>query len=371
MPSGKSNQGNPQAFEITRDKLWNSANLRELRIEVTHDCPLQCLHCSACSSTDNPLQLDSERVIDVIDEFVAMGGKKIVITGGEPLVYADLMKIVAAAKNAGVRPVLFTSGIARDGKERRCISSEEIMQLKPFLSGVVFSMYSTSHEKHEQITQVKNSLTMVFNAVRLAASYEIPTDIHFVPMKINLKDLAGISDFGYKLGVRRVRILRFVPHGRGEEYKGDLLPSVDDYRVFAQTVEIARSRYPHLIDVGAAFNALIPSVSSTCSAATGKIVVTADGFVAPCDGFKNFNNSNSAWSIHTKSLRDIYVNSPFLCQVRVARNGQTRDKSNSQSSFDTSGCMAQKSLASGFITKSGIDPCISDSRRIEACAITP
>lgn len=353
-------QGSYRVFEMESiGKLRNECKPRELRIEVTHDCPLQCLHCSACSSTGDPLQLPPERVVSVINEFVAMGGEKVVITGGEPLVYAGLMRVLWASKASGARPILFTSGITRNGKACRCINAEEMMRLKPLLSRIVFSVYSASKEKHDQITQVDNSLAMTLDAVRMAVSHGIPTDIHFVPMKINYEDLLAVADIGYSQGVQTIRVLRFVPHGRAEDHVEDLLPSVEDYRAFAQVVEATRSRYPGLIHVGAAFDGLITNVSSTCSAATSKIVVTADGLVAPCDGFKNFDNPGNPWNINLKSLWDIYANSPLLRRVRAVKNCQVIGKPNVKTSASWSGCMAQKSLVSGYVTKTEPDPCSS------------
>ena len=197
------------------------------------------------------------------------------------------------------------------------------------------------------------------DAIRKSIILGIPTDIHFVPMKVNHEDLPGVVELSHVLGVQNVRVLRFVPHGRGEHYSNYLLPSIKDYRAFAQLVEITRRKYTGFINIGAAFSALIPTVSNACSAATGKIVVTADGLVAPCDGYKNFENPSNAWSVYDKSLHEIYTNSPFLCQVRAARNGNTEGKLNNKVPANRLGCMAQKSRACGSITSSGLDPCVS------------
>lgn len=224
-----------------------------------------------------------------------------------------------------------------------------------------------SEEKHNQITQTKNSFAITLDAIGKSIILGIPTDIHFVPTKVNYEDLPDVVELSHVLGIQNIRVLRFVPHGRGGDYASDLLPSVNDYRAFAQLVAITRRKYPGLIHIGAAFSALIPGVSNACSAATGKIVVTADGFVAPCDGFKNFDNPDSAWSVYNRPLHDIYANSPVLCRVRAARNGNTKGRLNNKILATSLGCMAQKSLACGSITSSGLDPCVSiDSRYREA-----
>lgn len=343
------------------DRIGNSYNLRQIRVELTHDCPLNCLHCSACASNSNPSQLPMERIIGVINEFARMGGKEVVITGGEPLVYPGLLKVLESSNTAGLKSILYTSGVTRNGKECRCINDEELKRMKPLLSRIVFSLYSAIEEKHNQITQTEESFTMTLDTIRKSIILGIPTDIHFVPMKINYGDLPGVAELCYILGARKICVLRFVPHGRGKGYVNDLLPTINDYRIFAQLIEMTKRRYAGFLDIGAAFSALISSVSNACSAATGKIVVTADGYVAPCDGFKNFENPSKLWNINNKPLVEIYTNSPLLRLVRIARNGNTEGELNNIILEKKLGCMAQKSLACGSVTCLGLDPCVSDN----------
>ena len=352
----KDDKGSEKEME---NQVGKGYNLRHMRVELTHDCPLNCLHCSACSNSGNPLQLPPERVISLINEFIRMGGKEVVITGGEPLVYDGLLAVLESSNSAGLKPILFTSGVTRDGEKYRCINDKELARMKSLLSHVVFSLYSANEEKHNQITQTKGSFTTTLDSIRKSIILGIPTDIHFVPMKVNYADLPRVAELSRALGIQRVRVLRFVPHGRGEKYASDLLPSVNDYRIFSNIVETTRRRYAGLINIGSAFSSLIPNVSNVCLAATGKIVVTADGFVAPCDGFKNFENPSNAWNVYNKSLYEIYADSPFLCQVRAAKKGNTEGKMNNKIPVNRLGCIAQKSRACGSVTSSGPDPCVS------------
>jgi len=348
------------------DQIGKSCSLQHLRLELTHDCPLNCLHCSSCSDSGSPLQLPEERVIGVIHEFAGMGGKEIAFTGGEPLAYSGLQTVLEYSNSAGFRPVLFTSGVAREGMERRPVSDKELAQLKSLVSRVVFSLYSADEERHDRVTQIKGSFTASLDAIGRCVALGIPTDVHFVPMKINYGDLPGVAQLCHAVGIQSVRILRLVPHGRAKNCVSALLPSVDDYQALSEAVEITRRRYLGLIHVGAAFSSLIPNLSEVCLAATGKVVVTADGSVAPCDGFKNFEPPSPEWSIYHKSLPELHATSPLLCQVRAARNGSIHRDTLSGIPTDRLGCMAQESLAYGFVTCSGLDPSVSQGLQFHA-----
>lgn len=316
----------------------------ELRIEVTRKCPLECLHCSACSNSGNDLQLKTEQIIAAVTDFRSMGGDRVIITGGEPLVHPELMSVLESLNDIGIRPILFTSGITGKSEYCRSLDEVEIKRLRPLLSSIVFSLYGKSASVHEYITQRQYSFAMTLHAIQKAIRLGIPTDIHFVPMKVNYQDLAGIANIARSIGIEKVRVLRFVPHGRAEEYASELLPSEEDYVKFAMITRMARERYPDLLQIGAAFRGIVPDITKTCSAAYDKLVVTADGSVAPCDGFKNLQDSNDNWNINVKSLSEIYASSPLFTSIRaiktdLARHGQS-----------CCYCMAQKAVSQASIS---------------------
>src|SRR5438128_7407789 len=80
--------------------------------EVTHRCPLRCVYCS------NPLEmakrdqeLTTDQWADVFAQAGAMGMLHVHLTGGEPLVRADIVELVAAAHASGLYVNLITSGV--------------------------------------------------------------------------------------------------------------------------------------------------------------------------------------------------------------------------------------------------------------------
>jgi PqqA peptide cyclase len=83
--------------------------------ELSYRCPLSCGYCS------NPLELarhgdelDAETWARVFAEAAALGVLQVNLTGGEPLVRADLEAIVAGARAADLYVNLITSGLPAD-----------------------------------------------------------------------------------------------------------------------------------------------------------------------------------------------------------------------------------------------------------------
>jgi MoaA/NifB/PqqE/SkfB family radical SAM enzyme len=334
---------------LPEDFGQRGAGPKELRIELTRDCPLRCRHCSVCSEAGNPVHLSTEVVMTVIKDFITMGGEKVILTGGEPLVHPELMKILESINEIGLKPVLFSSGIIHEGGSYRAVSEPELLRLKPFISSIVFSLYSGSSSKHEYVTQRQYSFSMSLRSIQACIKQGIPTEVHFVPMRINYEDLLGVAQISQILGIQKIHVLRFIPHGRGEEYTDELLPSLEDYAAFARVVETAQRLYPGFLEIGAAFKGIVPNIVKMCSAVNEKLVITADGFVSPCDGFKNLLDYGENWNIHFKPLCEIYEQSPLLKCLRAVKRYGSVDQPIDWLSDGCSTCMAQKAILSHML----------------------
>ena len=69
-----------------------------LRLSVTDRCNLRCTYCMAEEMTFLPKQqiLSLEELRDAATAFVELGIRKIRLTGGEPLIRRDILKLVGA-----------------------------------------------------------------------------------------------------------------------------------------------------------------------------------------------------------------------------------------------------------------------------------
>jgi cyclic pyranopterin phosphate synthase len=69
-----------------------------LRLSVTDRCDFRCLYCMAEDMTFLPRQdiLSLEELSEIGAAFVELGGKKIRLTGGEPLIRKDVTRLVAS-----------------------------------------------------------------------------------------------------------------------------------------------------------------------------------------------------------------------------------------------------------------------------------
>ena len=77
---------------------------------LTERCNLKCLHCF--NSMSEPREMDATGVDRVIDEVRAAGVFELVLSGGEPLLHADIARIVHRIGDLGL--TIFTNGTMLD-----------------------------------------------------------------------------------------------------------------------------------------------------------------------------------------------------------------------------------------------------------------
>ncbi len=97
----------PAPIDITIDQS-PSPSLRYLELHLTHHCNLKCRHCYLGKS--RPAELALSEAVDITRQFSEMGGLRLLISGGEPMVYQELASYLEAVRDLKIRRILFTNG---------------------------------------------------------------------------------------------------------------------------------------------------------------------------------------------------------------------------------------------------------------------
>jgi MoaA/NifB/PqqE/SkfB family radical SAM enzyme len=88
-----------------------------LQIHPSLRCNLSCAHCYSGSGPAARAELDAATVCQVISDAAAIGYEVVSVSGGEPLMYGGLEKVLAHAKSFGLRTTVTTNGFFT-GQER-------------------------------------------------------------------------------------------------------------------------------------------------------------------------------------------------------------------------------------------------------------
>lgn len=105
----ESKEPDPRTVEVGRNEV---PSLRYLMLEVTDRCNLTCRHCYLGEGTGQELELDV--IQGVLEEFGGMGGLRLIVTGGEPLLHSRFKKINRFVGDRTFRSILVTNGTLID-----------------------------------------------------------------------------------------------------------------------------------------------------------------------------------------------------------------------------------------------------------------
>src|SRR5260370_11248136 len=159
--------------------------LTELKIELTQRCPLACVHCSTSSHRKQSSCLPVETVVRVLNEASELGVRKVVFTGGEPLVYEHLGEVVRTASRLGIQPTLYTTGIL-DNQLTPITTHAADELVGRGIARFIFSVYSAQASVHDNITRY-GTFAATSSAIDAVVQTRIPVEIHFVAMKRNFR----------------------------------------------------------------------------------------------------------------------------------------------------------------------------------------
>jgi radical SAM protein with 4Fe4S-binding SPASM domain len=324
--------------------------LREIKIEVTQKCPLQCVHCSSYGHPDAIKEMSVAQCIKIIEDAASMGVEHMAFSGGEPLCWPALPDAIAKSCSLGINTSLYTSGNHPD-------SSTILLDLKNIgCKKAIFSIYGSNEEAHEKITTIPGSFKKTLESVEAASSYGMNPEFHFVPLSLNYQELELVVHLATELEVTNVSVLRFVPQGRGKQIKDQSL-SKEQYIELKGTINRLLLD-GHSIRTGSPFNILLLNDQPACCAGIDRITIGPDCNIFPCDAFKQIKaeelvGSDEYSSLAYNSLHDCWNQSKYLKRIREYLTTDFAEPCLSCALLEKcfSGCLAQKIIEYGDMKK--------------------
>ncbi len=140
---------------------------------LTYRCNARCPFCAIHNDTSVPRERESTHdvVARNLGDAKRLGVKFVDFTGGEPLLYGGLPRVLAYAKDIGLRTTLTSNGILYPNRAREIAGLVDILQ---------FSLHGPDRETHDAVT-VTPSFDRVMESVETARAFgDRPTFIHTV-----------------------------------------------------------------------------------------------------------------------------------------------------------------------------------------------
>jgi radical SAM protein with 4Fe4S-binding SPASM domain len=289
-----------------------------------------------------------------------MGARRVAFSGGEPLLWPDLGQAVALCRRLGMHTTVYTSGTS-DG------ATAALQQLQgQGLDRAIFSLFGASCDIHESVTTVSGSFELTLSAIRRALDVGLMTELHFVPMQLNYRQLPALVGFVADLGITQVSVLRLVPQGRGQLIFGQQLTPAQNRHLRRMIIDLRDAGFN--VRTGSPYNFLMVNAEPGCFSGIDRLIIAPDGRIYPCDAFKQIRAEEIAGTdaysvVGPNDLQSCWRDSPYLGAIRAYLTSDFADPCRICPSLDKclSGCLAQKVLATGSLVKVPDPACLSNT----------
>ena len=175
-------------------------SLRYLEILLTRRCNLACRHCYLGHA--KPADLDHDLLYSVLDELDAMQGLRVLLSGGEPLLFPGFAELNERLPDYGFRSVLLSNGLLLEPKLARRLRVQEVqISLDGMPAG------------HEAL-RGRGSFAPAVRAARAVVEAGLDLSIATMAHRANLEEFADLEALVRGLGAREWSIDVPIPAGR-------------------------------------------------------------------------------------------------------------------------------------------------------------
>lgn len=289
--------------------------LKHLHIEITMKCNERCIHCYL----PNKLKTQGEQMsyihfCELVDDFVALGGEDITLSGGEPLAHPDFLKMLVYCNSKNVTINILSN--------LTLMNDELINRLRSYNIGTIqTSIYSLKPAIHDKITLMRDSLTKTMTAVEKLYREGFSLQIACPVFAENFGETESLVQYAKAKGIRLKINAMLLPQIDGNaEFKKKCSLTIEQRRLLLHSLLENKDQYTHeqLMLCSTKSNDLCANPAlfleqPVCSAGIDNCSISTAGLVFPCPEWTAFEIGNT----NLDSLRDIWKQSEALKQFRA------------------------------------------------------
>jgi len=205
-----------------------------LMLHLLGRCNLQCAHCYMEGSPARQEQLPLDSVLQAIGECGQLGVGTLVLTGGEPLMYKALDRVLqSAAQVKSLQITLCTNGTLI-AQHHLALFREVGLRASISVDG--------SPEFHDQFRNLAGAFRATERAVHLLVEAGIPVTVISTISQANLELLPATVGWAANAGVSQFLVQPLLKLGRGAEISSQCLTIAQMNRLILQLSDLANRR---------------------------------------------------------------------------------------------------------------------------------
>jgi putative heme d1 biosynthesis radical SAM protein NirJ2 len=250
---------------------------------ITRRCNLTCAHCYRDARERPDLgELTTAEGLNLIEEITRAGFRVLVLSGGEPLIRADLCDLIGAARALGLRPVLGSNGTL--------ITEAAAQRMRDAgLARAGISLDSADASYHNALRGSPTAWQGAIAGMRACAAVGLPFQVNTTITRQNEQQMLEITDLAVELGAAGHHVFFLVPTGRGKEIAEDMVQAARYEELLTALmrkqqeieIEIKPTCAPQFLRIADTLN-LRTRFRMGCLAGRTYCVITPTGDVHPC-----------------------------------------------------------------------------------------
>ena len=278
--------------------------LLSIEIEFSQKCNFRCPYCYVGEGGRPEGDMSPAEIRDVLGQARALGSKKIVILGGEPMIYPGLKDMVAYIRELGMDVELFTNGSNITAETARFLMNHRVK--------VVLKMNTRKPELQDKLSGRAGAHDVIQSAYENLRAAGYPSEdrlmgVSTIICRDNFVDLADFWKWLREEGIEPYFEM-VTPQGNAPSNEWLDLPVDEVQEIFREIAAIDRDQF------GIEWTPQPPLVGTRCLRHQFSCLINAWGDVLPCVGV-----TISVGNVRRQPLADILRDSEVIQDLREYR----------------------------------------------------
>ncbi|MFH1939713.1 MAG: radical SAM protein [bacterium] len=301
MSNCHSRVGNFEFSKPDIEKACETGGLLSMEVEFSLRCNFHCPYCYVPDNAFLQHELTREEICDAILQAKDLGARRIIVLGGEPMVYPYTMEMIKFIRGHDLEVEMFTNGFN--------ITDYTAKQLFDYKVNVVLKMNTFDRDLQDMLTGEKGSYKIIQDALVSLKQAGYPSgDAHLIVStiicRLNIEELPKMWQW-----LRDQQIIPYfemiTPQGNAKENEWLHVDSKRVRDLFLDLEKIDREKYGYI------WESQPPLVANKCLRHKFSCLLTSQGYIMPCVGI-NIPVGN----IRQQKLKEIISESEAIEDLR-------------------------------------------------------
>lgn len=225
----------PMRIRGTNDTGVPPIAMREIDVNVTNFCNLECIHCSYESTPGkHEPSLDADVVHRLMDQAKAMGNEVMHWSGGEALLHPNIGDFIEHGVELGYGMRLLSNGALLNDAKLDDLWDRGLRKMFVSLDG-----FEQNHDDHRASDGL---FAKTIRGIERSVAHGYDVRVNAVATTRNVDEMTDLLDHVEALGVHTFTVFYLIPVGRGREIT-DLMVPPDRWR---RLTDELRDRASHI-----------------------------------------------------------------------------------------------------------------------------